>query len=73
MSDPDPTSSAERVPACVIVQLDERVAEELCALLGGIGDPSPELAELFENLNAVLPHRRVSYSDLFVGQTRAKA
>ena len=60
-------------PPIIWAELDERTAEALCALLGGIGALPPHLVELFRGLDAALPNREVAYGDLFTGTVRAKA
>jgi hypothetical protein len=52
-------------PAVVTVEMTESDAEIVCALIGGIRHPSAALIELFAYLDAALPDRDCSFSDLF--------
>jgi hypothetical protein len=47
------------------IELSEREATVLCALLGGISSPPVEVADLFEELDGSLPNRAESFMDLF--------
>ena len=53
------------------IALTEPEAEVLCALIGGIANLPRSLEELYAQLDASLPNREVSFSDLFHGEVTA--
>lgn len=62
--------SSSRTQVTIDIKLPEKLAERVCALIGGVTgvrERDPQLWFLFEALNRHLPNRTECFSDFFKG------
>lgn len=65
-------------PKVVVLEMTEKEAEVLCALVGGIrlsneySDAARTVSGIFEWLNSELSERELSFSDLFKGSVEVR-